>query len=45
MNAVPASGLTAGGWLFLALAWGLIIGMTIFCFYRLFATQDKPPRS
>jgi len=24
------------GWLFLALSWGLILGLTAFCFWRIF---------
>lgn len=44
MSAIPATGLTAGGWLFLVLAWGVIIGVAVFCFRRLFQTQDRPPR-
>ena len=45
MSAVPSTGLTAGGWLFLVLAWGVIVGVTVYCFYRLFQTQDRPPGS
>lgn len=45
MSAVPATGLTAGGWLFLVLAWGVIIGVTVYCFSRLFQAQDRPPGS
>ncbi len=44
MSAIPTTGLTAGGWLFLVLAWGVIFGVTVFCFHRLFQTQDRPPR-
>ena len=45
MSAVPATGLNTGGWLFLVLAWGVIVGVTVYCFYRLFQTQDRPPGS
>ena len=44
MSGLPATGLTAGGWLFLVIAWGVIIGVTVYCFRRLFQTQDRPPR-
>ena len=33
--------LTAGGWVFLILAWGGILALTLFSFYRLIKTQDR----
>jgi hypothetical protein len=27
------------GWLFLIFSWGFIIGLTVFCFYRVFAKR------
>jgi hypothetical protein len=43
-GAVPTS-LTAGGLAFMLLAWGGITGLTVFCFYKLFRTQERrPPR-
>jgi hypothetical protein len=32
-----ATGLNAGGWIFLLASWGLIIGLTIWCFVKLLA--------
>ena len=40
-GAPEVSGLTAGGIAFLLLAWGGIIGLTVFCFYRIFQTQGR----
>ncbi len=34
-------GLTTGGAIFLMLAWSGILGLTIFCFYRVFSTRDR----
>lgn len=28
--------MTAGGWIFLALSWGAVIGFVAFCFYKTF---------
>lgn len=39
--AAGAGGLTPGGWTFLALAWGGILGSTLYCFYRLLRTRDR----
>lgn len=36
-----AGGLSAGGWLFLLLAFGGILGVTLYCFYRLLKTRDR----
>lgn len=41
MNAASAAGLTAGGWLFLIAAWGIIASVTAFCFLRVLKTQGK----
>ncbi|HEY4706856.1 MAG TPA: hypothetical protein VII64_05290 [Thermodesulfobacteriota bacterium] len=30
------AGMTAGGWIFLALSWGVVSGFVVFCFYRIF---------
>ncbi len=35
-------GLNLSGWLSWAVAWGAIIGLTFYCFYKVFATQKKP---
>ncbi|MCZ6695118.1 MAG: hypothetical protein O7A63_01135 [Acidobacteria bacterium] len=35
------AGLTTGGAIFITLAWGGILGLTIFCFYRIFSTRDR----
>ncbi len=34
-------GLQPGGIVFMALAWGVIITLTIFCFYRVFRSEKK----
>jgi len=33
--------MSIAGWLFLIISWGLIIGLTIFCFARVFS-KKKP---
>ena len=33
--------MTAQGWLFLAVSWGLILGLCVFCFVRIFR-GDRP---
>ena len=35
------AGLSAGGIVFMLLAWGGIIGVTLYCFYKLLKTQDR----
>lgn len=35
------TGLSPGGLLFLILAWGGIVGVTAYCFYRLLKTRDR----
>jgi hypothetical protein len=35
-------GLTTGGIIFLTCAWGGMIGLTIFCFYKVFKSERKP---
>ena len=30
-----------GGWIFLILSWGLIIGLVVFCFVKVFAKKEK----
>ncbi len=35
--------MTAAGMLFMALSWGVIIGLNVFCFRRLRATNDEQP--
>ena len=32
--------MTFGGFVFLALSWGVIIGLNVFCFYHLYRTRD-----
>jgi len=34
-------GMTSGGWIFMTLSWGFIIGLTVFCFYKLLRTTNK----
>lgn len=29
------------GWIFLVLSWGIIIGLNIFCFYRILSPRRK----
>ena len=29
-----------GGWILLILSWGFIIGLTIFCFVKVFSKKD-----
>jgi hypothetical protein len=36
-----ATGLILGGWIFLLTSWGLIIGVTIWCFVKLLATNKS----
>ncbi len=36
-----ATGLSVGGWIFLTMSWGFIIGLTVWCFVKLLAT-NKP---
>jgi hypothetical protein len=36
-----AAGLSAGGIVFMLLAWGGIIGVTLYCFYKLLKTKDR----
>jgi hypothetical protein len=31
--------MNAGGWIFLALSWGSIIGLGVFCFYKVFSKR------
>lgn len=33
--------MTFAGWLFLGFGWGVIIILTVFCFYKLFAPKKK----
>lgn len=28
-----------GGWIFMALSWGFIIGLAVFCFYKIFSKK------
>ncbi len=34
-------GLTSEGIIFLVLAWGIIISLVVFCFYKVFRTEGK----
>lgn len=34
-------GLTSEGIIFLVLAWGIIIALVVFCFYKVFRTEQK----
>jgi type IV secretory pathway TrbD component len=36
-----ATGLNVGGWIFLLASWGLIIGVTIWCFAKLLASNKS----
>jgi Zn-dependent protease len=36
-----AHGLTFGGWIFLVASWGLIIGVTIWCFAKLLGSKKS----
>jgi len=29
-----------GGWIFLIISWGLILGLTIFCFTKVFSRKE-----
>jgi len=29
------------GWIFMIFSWGLILGLTIFCFYRVFIESEE----
>jgi hypothetical protein len=29
-----------GGWVFLILSWGIILGLTIFCFFKVFSKKE-----
>ncbi len=40
-GAAASTGLTVGGTIFLTLAWGGILGLSIFCFYRVFSSRDR----
>jgi len=31
---------TAAGWLFLCLGWGLVLGVTLWCLYRIFSEPE-----
>ncbi len=33
--------MTAGGWLFLAVSWGLILGLCLFCCLKLFQPKRR----
>lgn len=34
-------GLNLGGWIFIIVAWGSILGVTIFCFKRVLGTHNQ----
>ncbi len=34
--------MTAGGWAFLLLSWGAILGLNAFCFARMFSKPAPP---
>jgi len=34
-------GLTVQGIIFMALAWGMIISLSVYCFYKVFKTEQK----
>ena len=36
-----ASGMTLSGWIFLALSWSLIFGVTVWCFVKLLLTNKS----
>jgi hypothetical protein len=41
-QAIPEARLTTAGWIFMAVACGLVAFLTAFCFYRLLFTPQKP---
>ena len=41
MSGAAVAGLDTGGWIFLVGAWGGIIVVTAYCFYRLMVTRDR----
>ncbi len=32
--------MTPGGWIFLLLSWGFILGLTVFCFWKVLRKKD-----
>jgi hypothetical protein len=36
-----AEGMTAEAWAFMLSVWGVIIGMTVYCFYKLLVSERK----
>jgi uncharacterized membrane protein len=34
--------MTTGGWLFLLFGWGVVIGLTVWCLYRIFTGKSTP---
>lgn len=38
-GAAAAFGMTPLSWLYMILVWGLIVGLNVFCFYRVFTTK------
>jgi hypothetical protein len=32
--------MNAGGWIFLVLSWGLIIGLSVICFIKVFSKKE-----
>jgi hypothetical protein len=33
--------MTIGSWIYLAIVWGIIIGLNVFCFSRIFRSKSK----
>ncbi len=34
-------GLTTGGWIFLIIAWGCVISLTVYCFTRVLKSEKE----
>ena len=32
--------MSLGGWIFILFSWGLIIGLSIYCFFKVFAKKE-----
>jgi len=32
--------MSTGGWIFLIISWGLILGMAVFCFIKVFSRKE-----
>lgn len=41
MQILTDGGITLSGWLFLAGSWGLILGLCVFCFWKVLKKKEK----